>query len=118
MIRHDDMVVASSVYVRVAWAKDLFSVSDTEEAGTFFVKLRGEEPHKVTRIHGVFLGLCVGLFPFQRAEMNVKIPMMQTWGEFPLFMNELYTALTLPLDQGKYQPPRFLCFKRKSSYVS
>ena len=47
MIRHDDMVVASSVYVRVAWEEDLFTAADTEEDETFFVKLRGEEPHRV-----------------------------------------------------------------------
>ncbi len=46
-VRGDRAVMASTIYLRVAFERDLFSTKETKPSEPFFVKLRGDGPHAV-----------------------------------------------------------------------
>ena len=48
VIAAEKVVVASSVYIRAAWKRNLFSKKRTKPSEPFFVKLRGDAPHAVS----------------------------------------------------------------------
>ncbi len=52
-VRGDRAVVASTVYLKVAFKRDLFSTKETKPSEPFFVKLRGDRPHEVVEIINV-----------------------------------------------------------------
>lgn len=49
MLHQEMAVVASSIYLKIAWRKNLFSSKKTKPSEPFFVKLRGEGPHEVCK---------------------------------------------------------------------